>query len=332
MLDNSLDTGDFATLQDAWDETMTSLNQTNHEQIYTAASPENIETGNSTLYYKSMLNHIFVNTNGPSSGQNYSCHLWNTTYLINIKFENGIQAVDIEKLTYTAPLNIASEKLWYTYSPAEVPYWAMFKALTNILVTEIYFGSTGTLWGGDSFLMQSGIVACPEIRSGLSAELFSDWMCRANSVPGAIEDLSHNLTLSVLSSALLANETAADVVVRSAANIYTYNWRDLLLAYAVAIAATVLCVATGFHALMKNGYSAGASFSSILMTTRNADLDQLARGHCLGESPLADDIKKTVLRYGVLKGQQSWDGSTEPHAAFGLRDDVLPMKRGDPCW
>lgn len=57
-------------------------------------------------------------------------------------------------------------------------------------------------------------------------------------------------------------------------------------------------------------------------------MDKLALGHCLGEIPLAEDVKTTVSRYGILK-QQSHDGSVELHAAFGLRDEVLPLKRTD---
>lgn len=336
VLANNLDTGSAKSLQEAWDITMDGKLNTTLETLYVAESPEAVEG----VY---MPSHLFVNTNGnPRFGQdgaNYSCHLWNTSYTVDFVFNDSVQSTSIRQLQHVAPLSISSGGIVDTYAPGEIQYWTMFTALAEILVAQVGWGSTLSFRGGDSALVRTGLAACPEIRygdSGMAAyfgALFAGWMCRAGSVPAAIEDLSHNLTLSVLSSALLANATAAPVRARRAATFYAYNWRALALAYALALAAAAACAAVGLRALRANGYGAGASFSSILLTTRNAELDGLARGHCLGESPLADDIRGAVLRYGVLRGGDSCGGSTTTsHAAFGLRDSVRPIKKGESCW
>lgn len=334
VLDNNLDTGSAKSLQEAWDITMDGKLNTTRETLYVAESPENIEG-------VAMPSHLFVNTKGSTlfgvDGGNYSCHLWNTSYTVDFAFNDSVQTTNIRQLQHVAPLSISSEGILDTYAPGEIQYWTIFTALTEILVARVGWSSTLSFAGGDSALVRTGLAACPEIRygdSGMSAyfaALFADWMCRAGSIPAAIEDLSHNLTLSVLSSALLARETPADVRVRRAANFYAYNWRGLVLAYALAVAAAAAAAAVGLHALLANGYSAGASFSSILLATRNAELDAITRGHCLGESPLTSDIKGTVLRFGVLR-QEDCDGSAKSHAAFGLRDGVRPIRKGEPCW
>lgn len=340
VLDNSttstttLDLGTASSLQDVFEQTMNGSLDSTGEYLYVGASP-------GALGGVRMYSHLFVTTNYWGTfgqyGQNYSCHLWNTSYDLTFVFSNGEQTTNIRALEHVAPLSIASSEIVIDYPEGEVQYWTMFTALLNILATSISRGSTGSLIGADSVLLQTGIAGCPEIANSTSgatttfANLFSDWMCRAGSVPGAIEDLSHNLTISVLSSALLARDTTANVTVHSAATFYSYNWRNLVMAYAVAVAAALLCVGVGFHALFANGYSAGASFSSILLTTRNPDLDRLAQGHCLGARPVTTEVGKTVLRFGVLKSQP-YDEVAGGHAAFGLRDDVRTLRKGEKCW
>lgn len=332
--DNDLDLGDASSLQEAWDKTMNGSFGSNVDYVYVGVSPE-VVSG------VSMASHLFVSTGYFAAferwGQNSSCHLWNTSYVLNFNWSNGDQTTTIRELNHVAPLSIVSEDIVNTYAEGEIQYWTMFTSLMNILVANIGWGSTGSMLGDDSALLQSGIAGCPEIANGsddeslVFSQLFSDWMCRAGSVPGAIEDLSHNLTLSLLSSALLANETRVNVTAHSAATFYTYNWRNLVMAYSIAVGAALLCVCVGMQSLLANGYAAGASFSSILLTTRNPDLDHLAQGHCLGARPMPKEVGQTVLRFGVLNSQP-YDQNVGGHVAFGLQDDVRTLRKGEQCW
>lgn len=332
-VNNTLDTGHAATLQEAWDLSMNDrFPSFDFGVLYIASIPEN-----TTDVF--MLNHLFVNTNGAgAAGRNYSCHMWNTSYTVDFEFRDGVQSAEIQKFEPVAPLNI-NALYRDTYDPGEMQYWTMTTALTNALTATLKFGSTGSLIGIDTNIVTSALAACPEIKEGTSLAgaaagnlWFDSALCRAGSIPGAIEDLSRNLTLSVLSSALLASGTPALVTVQHPATFYSYNWRNLVLAYAVAVCATAACAAVGLLALVANGYSAETSFSSILLTTRNADLDDLARGYCLGERPLAKDVGDTRLRYGILRSQASDAEGNGSHACFGLADDVRELKKGEPCW
>lgn len=332
-INNTLNTGDAASLQEAWDLTMNDKfpPYSKYGVLYVGASPE-MNT------HAFMPSHFFVNTNGIDVlSRNYSCHLWNTSYTVDFGFQDGVQSTEIQKFEPLFPLDIQSDGLWNTYSAGEMQYWAMFRALANALTAEVQWGSTCSLRADDAYIVTSALAACPEIKQDTSCSgtvdiWFDSPLCRAGSVPGAIEDLSRNLTLSILSSALLANETAAEVTVHTSTTLYSYNWRNLLLAYAVAVCAAAVCAAVGLDALVANGYSAETTFSSILLTTRNADLDDLATGHCLGERPLAKEVGRRRLRYGIVRSQ-AYDAAVKgSHACFGFADDVRELKRGEPCW
>lgn len=311
--------------QEAWDSAMEDVSHT-LDVLYVGAYPGisiAVDYG------------LFVNTNGfGEDGSNYTCNTWNTSYTVDFTFQDDVQIAEIRDFEL---LHVSEIDTRYTavkdYSHGELQSWVMYRALSDALVAEVGWGSTGSLMGDDSGVVKSALAACPEMKGSWKQDLwFNSTLCRAGSIPAAIEDLSRNLTLSILSSALLANETAAQVTVHDQATFYSYNWRNLVLAYAVAVAVTAACLAVGLHSLLQNGYSAGTSFSSILLTTRNADLDELARGYCLGESPLAREVGDRRLRYGLLDLQADIVDVKLPHAAFGFAEGVRDLKRGKPCW
>ncbi|OJD36450.1 formylmethionine deformylase-like protein [Diplodia corticola] len=331
---NTIKLDDPTTLEKAWNESMYSdmKKSSTFEQLYIGKTMSVLDT-----YY--IPNHFFINTNG-ASGRNYSCHMWNASYTVDFVSLSGTLSSTITDLSPVSPLAInGSGVATADYAPGEIAYWSLYSALSDIIVTSVYYGSTCSLNGADTSIFKSGIPACPEIMndtvggcsgSGASSgfqSILSPWMCRGGSVPRAVEDLSHNVSLSLMSSALFSNATDAAVTVSLPQNYYAYNRRNLLCAYLAAVVAALACVAVGAHAYGVNGYSASQSFSSVLFTTRNPDLDALARGQCLGEQPTPGEVKGTMLRYGVLRS----GGGGVPHVAFGLRDTVGPLKKGELC-
>lgn len=330
VINNTSNTGKAALLQEAWEATMNDMFFWG--VIYKGARPPSPNPN------VSMSSHFFVNTGGSDvSSRNYSCHMWNASYTVDFVFQNGVQSTEIQKFEPLFPLDIESGLTFNNYGPGEMQYQVMTRALEKVLTADVHWGSTCSLNGGDAEVVTSALAACPEMKKDYScvggADIWFDSpLCRGGSVAGAIEDLSRNLTLSMLSSAILAKETAAEVTVHTSTTLYSYNWRNLVLAYAIAVCATAVCAAVGLDALVTNGYSAETTFSSILLTTRNADLDDLARGHCLGQRPLAREVGKRRLRYGILRSQADDGAVNGSHACFGLADDVRELKRGEPCW
>ncbi|KAK7516273.1 hypothetical protein IWZ03DRAFT_186003 [Phyllosticta citriasiana] len=316
-----LDLGDAKSLEDAFNQTLDFSSLPSYGVLYAAGSAESNRN-------VSMQNQLFVWV-PYSNPQNLSCHMWNTTYQVFFRFDDGVQSTFIQNLTYIAPTNIKYYEVATEYSPGEIAYWSWYSAISRVLVTTLSVGSTGSLNGADSNFLQTGVAACPQI-SNVSdyslSEYSSPWMCRNGSVDKAIEDLSHNFTLSLLSNDVFTNKTDVEITVVSTQVYYEYSRTNLLIAYAAAVAVALACISVGAAAYFVNGYSASTSFSSIMSTTRNVDLDHLAKGACLGAQPLSTRMGRLKLQYGLLQTDDNI-----PHAAFGLQENTEKLSRGDFC-
>ncbi|KAL8303353.1 hypothetical protein RB600_006998 [Gaeumannomyces tritici] len=327
-----------ASLQGLWDE-----------HISFASKFYTLLVSNTTK--RKLTNHLFINMGGPS-GANYSCHLYNASYTVDFAFRNGVQTSStVRNLAYPSPnlplLEIKRGQIFSDYKPGEVAYAYLFDALVDrFLVANMYLGASGTLNGGsDTSFFLTGISSCPDLANGTSAgkELglqkyaAGAWACGAGSVPRAVEELSRNVSLSLMSSEFFSSSSSSSSGVRvdETANYYAYDEAGLLRAYGVAVAAALTCVCVGAHAYVANGYSASSSFSSVLLTTRNADLDRLAVGQCLGSQRAPAELRRTVLRFGVVRlpGGSAAGGGEHgvAHATFGLRGTVEPLVKGQAC-
>ena len=114
-----------------------------------------------------------------------------------------------------------------------------------------------------------------------------------------------------------------------AVNRYSFNERNLFITYAIATAVASLGVLIGFYALSSNGVSHDTSFSAVMATTRNPDLDNLTSGRSLGSAPLSEELKKTKLMFGLLPLRF---GESVPRAGFGLEGEVLKITKRAACY
>lgn len=109
-------------------------------------------------------------------------------------------------------------------------------------------------------------------------------------------------------------------------NHYIYDRRTLLITYGIFFFVSLIVALLGLRAFLLNGVNCDTTFSTILLTTRNPDLDQIAEGHCLGAQPLSKDISGLKLRFGVLNGADA------KHAAFGVENSVSHLTKGDQVY
>lgn len=124
----------------------------------------------------------------------------------------------------------------------------------------------------------------------------------------------------------------ADLTVTTMKLVHAYNARSLLLSYAVAIFATIIILVAGLHALWSNGVGHTNTFSALVRTTRNQDLDDWARGHCLGSDPIDKHIASQKLQFGLLAVDSEGNQSNKlRHAAFGFKGTVTRLEKGDKC-
>ncbi|KAI6263723.1 hypothetical protein MCOR27_002085 [Pyricularia oryzae] len=304
-----------ATMGRLWNRIM--YENTHHTIIYKANTTER----------EGLYNHIFISVGGFDRGSHYSCSLYNATYKVRFTFRDGVQSTIFDRPTIppsAAPLQIKGF-YWTDFAPSELAYMSMFQAVTRrLLVARLSIGSTGILNGDDtSGILLTSVAACDEFPSISSDALLVNqtepWMCPSGSVARAVEDLWHNVTLSTLSSRVFGRKrTSVQAEVEMTRNFYSYEAVLLWQAYSVAIVAALVCVVVGMHSYVANGYSASNSFSTILLATRNPDLDCLLSGK---------DAARARLRYGVVA--KSADGEGLDHAAFGLVQTVEPSGRGD---
>ncbi|KAH8679682.1 hypothetical protein BGZ60DRAFT_481059 [Tricladium varicosporioides] len=149
-----------------------------------------------------------------------------------------------------------------------------------------------------------------------------------------IESLSRNLTVNAFYIAPFMQQIPQNVTLRitSSVNVFAYNARNLLLAYGIALLATLFALTLGLRAIFLNGVSHNSSFSGMLCTTRNPTLDALAKGRTLGAEPLERDIGKTRLRFGELRGkriEKGWvRGRVVGRLGFGVEGEVGELRRG----
>ena len=109
--------------------------------------------------------------------------------------------------------------------------------------------------------------------------------------------------------------------------MYAYDSAKLLISYGAGIIATVFVVIIGLITFSINGISHDTSFSSIMTTTRNPDLDKLSVGQSL--SAIGEELKSTRLIFGG--NRVSWEkGGREgvERAAFGLEGKVEMLRKG----
>ena len=228
------------------------------------------------------------------------------------------------------------EELFHFVQAAE----ATFLSLTNLLNGNVTLISSNSSCRHDcplafqqatSRILQTGLIACDELANNYWYRHFghgdsfssTSYMCRNRTLDRAIEDLANNITISTLSSANFTRISTGRINITDTQNVYVYNRTNLIISYGVVVIISFAAVCIGIASLIENGVYHYTNFSAFMATTRNRDLDIIARGYCLGD---VKEIEKQRLMFGMLGG-----GVEERHAAFGLPGSVSRLEKGADC-
>ncbi|KAJ4334525.1 hypothetical protein N0V95_009151 [Ascochyta clinopodiicola] len=154
-------------------------------------------------------------------------------------------------------------------------------------------------------------------------------LTKNKTLPAALEELSRNVTLSLFSSDRLwsPNVTMANVTRSEYRTIYSYQPRNLLLAYGIAIATSAIGVLLGLRALWLNGVAHDTGYFSIMATTRNRFLDDLTVGNDLGAVPIPKHIQEERLRFGVIMDAGHNSDGRELRVGFGAERQLQSLKK-----
>ncbi|KAK0724284.1 hypothetical protein B0H67DRAFT_550094 [Lasiosphaeris hirsuta] len=303
-------------------------------QLYQAAAP----------FYLDNMIFIFGGGGGEltrggagSTGTRLICQMHNTSYSITMEFVNGSQTIIPRNIEYLEPQawdsSAGAQTLLQGTEDVLPSFYTTHLLFTYLLVNNITMGASGTLsfpgnGGAKSIpLLQSALIYCPEIANATSdldyLGIKDPSKCRNGTLARAIEDLSRNFTLSTMMYQHWGDNATVmvPITVSSPLNYYAYDMSTLMIAYGVGFGVVIVCLAWGGLVLLQNGISSSTSFSTVMLTTRNPDLDELAVGHWLGAKPLPGDINGVRLRFGMLK-----QGG---HPGFGVEGGVVSLKESE---
>ncbi|RDW86627.1 uncharacterized protein DSM5745_03269 [Aspergillus mulundensis] len=305
--------------------------------IYIGTQPSQL---NNTIFVYAAGSNPVWNAENATQPTELVCQLWNTSYVVSLNFSDGVQALTPISTTPSAFANWsteeATESAYKNKERVNAGFHIVSMLFQDLLHRQLKTGATGSLrqevTGHRSAqssisITQTGLFSCPDLWNSSTYEdaqvtkTRDATRCRNKTLARAIEDLSHNFTYSLLS--LNSANTSVNVTSSFPQNYFSYNQRNLLAAYIVSVGVTVGCVVVGFLAMHRNGISQNTSFSTVLLTTRNPELDGLAVGNCLGSDKMGVDVGKVRLRFGEIEGAGEYR-----HAAFGTKASVTPISKG----
>jgi len=224
-----------------------------------------------------------TNLSDPNYGQAFSCELYNTLFNMDVTFRDSRQMFGIQKLEYLNPIScmpLAPPGLHDRPPDKWEASYAVFAAMANVLVGNITknrgsgFGFSPVQW--DTKLLQTTLIGSSDFTSmnitNLPKDRFTGPLARG------IEELSRNITLSLLSSDAFGLPVRGSVLITRHINIYLFNEKNFWLAYGIAIFVTAGAILVGVAAYFTNGASLETNFSTVMATTQSDELQELVRG------------------------------------------------------
>ncbi|KAG0646652.1 hypothetical protein D0Z07_7475 [Hyphodiscus hymeniophilus] len=254
------------------------------------------------------------------------CQLYNASYSVGLTFSEGNQTIEDMGTQILNPVDYPQLSAPYSNElMVQHAYSAVFWALTDLLVgsmgiftedtsetsnvptnfseitTQIEYTSVLGSSDLDAFFDANHYLT--STNTTLSDQRLQDIALAGNrTLDVLISALCYNTTLSFMNSDLLSPSILTNVTSQQAINSYAYHSKNLLVSYGVAIFFALIGNVLGACAYRSNGVSHNKSFSAILTSTRDMGLTDLFHEQRLGRMPLPEEIQKTKLRFGRMKG------------------------------
>ncbi|KAF3903494.1 hypothetical protein ABW20_dc0108978 [Dactylellina cionopaga] len=265
--------------------------------------------------------------------ETFYCEGYNSTVSLRQEFVGGEQRDPVvESMEYGNIIDYTTSNSWAYENNISVTDLGRHEVVYDVLSklfagTVNYEGRSGRNFFTDTSILSMPAFIKPNLVSagdGPNDEL-------KDSIRGLTEQLSLNYSMSLLAYPNLGirQMTTANCTATTFSNVWRYEQRNLIIAYSIGTVIALVSVAVGALALAKNGVVSEISFSQVVATTRNPELDKLVQGNCLGRSDLQPrNIYRTRLRLGELKVQDGKiSASGAAHAGFGTPENVVAIRR-----
>ncbi|TFB03258.1 hypothetical protein CCMA1212_004255 [Trichoderma ghanense] len=247
-------------------------------------------------------------TYGSFANRTIECGLYNSSYDVDLRFENGKQEIKIRNSIRLNPVSVATTAGQGDHILPQVAYVSIMDALGGTLMGKIMATRYGSLQPIRTQVLSTVLTEARDMQS-LQRGFGNTGILGAKSGSGTnltmaetLEELASNITLSLFSNPELLrsidNSTTGNVTIWTSLNEYSYNPRNLYAAYGTGIFVTLAVVIVGLACIGASSNSYKSSFSTILRTTRNEELDLLVPpGETSGAEPLSKHLAKTNLSF-----------------------------------
>ncbi|KAL9473812.1 hypothetical protein ACSS6W_008192 [Trichoderma asperelloides] len=264
-----------------------------------------------------------------ASKNTIECGLYNSTYEAQFNFANGTQEIDVQ---LTERGNGVSEDNLAQQPPNVYQLAATYimRGLDDVVVGIIRRDQSNLY--SSSQIMSSSFMQAHELQPMLLSGFGNITTDPSNpptntSLAQIMEQFVANVTVSLFSNKFFLNDESqtnmGDVTVWNTINNYVYSPFNLYVAYGAGIVATLIVVAIGLFCIEKASQSYGKSFSTILRTTRNAELGRLIDvSETSGAEPLPKHLADVRLKFWV--GRVEEDETAPVYSAFMLAQDKAP--------
>ena len=236
----------------------------------------------------------------------FTCRVARSRYNLNVTYENSIQTNTMIESVQTLSLFEIPDYLWEGFpsnpgSPDVQENRPMDVVGLYSPMNELLSGSL-TVDPRSSFNAFTSLGLVPGLITQLSNPLSYGY--EAPFVPrpdfgSLLEELSQNLTISLMSNSQLGVTSSAEVLCHRSVDqtVWKVSWLPVLVAYGTGLAAAIVCLLVGGFALAVNGMAHDGSFSSILRTTRSERLGHFVPSGDAGSLPLDKHIGRRRLRF-----------------------------------
>ncbi|EWC48580.1 hypothetical protein DRE_01802 [Drechslerella stenobrocha 248] len=256
--------------------------------------------------------------------ETFTCHNYNASISVRQGFLNGEQRASVvERINYGERVDPYLTDAWV--EDRRIPRVVLQRhQLSYEMLAELFVGSISyESRAGRDFITNTSILNMPAfLRDSPSGASGGQNGELKDQLRPLVEQLSLNFSMSIMGFPQLVVQQLQDgnCTMTTSSNVWRYESRNLTIAYAVGAVVAFLALGLGALGVMKNGVVTELSFSQVVATTRNPELDELMRGNCVGNNQLKpSSLYDVKLRLGELG---------EEHAAFGTPESVTTIRRG----